>query len=50
MKILIDFWLDGYKTEEEMRQACFECIKDQLDLIAGSVKILWAEDFGDFKW
>jgi hypothetical protein len=43
MKILIEFNLDGYETEEEMRKACIEFIKYQLDMSASSVKILWAE-------
>lgn len=32
--------MDGYKSEEEEREACVEFIKEQLDFSASSVKIL----------
>ena len=44
MKMLIEIWLDGYEDEEDCRKACIEFVKEQLDMTAGGVKILWAED------
>lgn len=44
MKILIDFWLDGYEDEKQRREACLEWVKEQLNMTASSVKILWAEE------
>lgn len=35
---LIDLWMDGYDTEEEMEKACFEFIDEQLNMTASSVK------------
>lgn len=39
-KFLIELYLDGYETEEEMIEACKEFIVDQLNFTASSVKIL----------
>jgi|GEM_PF-2580928 len=39
MKFVIDLYLDGYDTEEEMEEACREFMKEQLDFSASSVKI-----------
>ncbi len=39
MKFVVDLWLDGYETEEEMEAACVAFIKEQLDFAASSVKI-----------
>ena len=49
MKFIVDLWLDGYETEEEMREACKEFIYEQLNLIylfrsSASVKI---EEYND---
>lgn len=46
MKILIDFWLDGYgyEDEEERRKACLEFVEEQLNTTTSGIKILWAED------
>lgn len=43
MKILIDLYMDGYETEEEMKKACIEYVEEQLDSAAISVKVLWSE-------
>ncbi len=44
MKILIELHLDGYENEKQRREACLEWVKEQLDMTASSVKILWAEE------
>lgn len=41
MKFLIDLELDGYLTEEERKKACIEFIKEQLNMTASSIKVLW---------
>lgn len=38
-KFIVDLWLDGYETEEEMEEACEEFIYDQLNMTASSVKV-----------
>lgn len=38
-KFIVDLWLDGYNSEEEMTKACEEFIKDQLDFSASSVSV-----------
>lgn len=38
-KFIVDLWLDGYDTEDEMEKACEEFIYDQLNFSASSVKI-----------
>ena len=38
-KFIVDLWLDGYDTEEEMVDACKEFICDQLNFSASYVKI-----------
>ena len=38
-KFLVDLWLDGYDTEEEMVAACEEFIQEQLDTTASSVHV-----------
>jgi len=38
-KFIVDLWLDGYETEEEMEDACEEFIYEQLNFSASSVKI-----------
>jgi hypothetical protein len=43
MKMLIEIWLDGYDTEEAMKDACIEFVQEQLDMSASSIKILWNE-------
>ena len=40
MKFIVDLWLDGYDTEEEMKEACIKFIEDQLDMTASSVKVM----------
>jgi hypothetical protein len=43
-KFIVDLWLDGYDTEEEMIDACQEFIYEQLDFSASSVKIELIEE------
>jgi hypothetical protein len=38
-KFLVDLWLDGYETEEELESACECFINEQLDFSASSVKV-----------
>ena len=38
-RFIVDLWLDGYDTEEEMVDACKEFIYDQLNFSASYVKI-----------
>jgi hypothetical protein len=38
-KFIVDLWLDGYETEEEMEEACAEFIYEQLNMTASGVKI-----------
>ena len=39
-RFIIDLWLDGYETPEEMNEACISFIDEQLDISASSVGIL----------
>lgn len=43
-KFIVDLWLDGYDTEEEMVDACEEFIYEQLNFTASSVKIELIEE------
>lgn len=43
-KFIVDLWLDGYTTDEEMEKACEEFIYDQLNMTASSVKITRIKD------
>lgn len=43
-KFIVDLWLDGYETEEEMEEACEEFIYQQLNFTASSVQITRIED------
>ena len=38
-KFIVDLWLDGYDSEEEMEKACEEFIYEQLNFSASSVHI-----------
>ena len=38
-KFLVELYLDGYETEEEMNDACLEFIEEQLNFSASSVKV-----------
>ncbi len=38
-KFIVDLWLDGYDSEEEMEDACEVFIREQLDHTASSVKV-----------
>jgi hypothetical protein len=39
-KFIVDLWLDGYETEEEMANACEQFIYDQLNFSGSGVKIM----------
>ena len=39
MKFIVDLWIDGYETEDKMKEACFEFIYQQLNMTASSVTI-----------
>ena len=43
-KFEIEIWLDGYDTEEEMEEACFEWIYQQLNFAASRVEIRKIEE------
>ena len=43
-KYIVDLWLDGYDTEEEMEKACDEFIYDQLNFAASSVRVKRIEE------
>jgi len=43
-RFIVDLWLDGYETEEEMEAACEEFIYEQLTMTASSVTIERIED------
>lgn len=38
-KFIVDLWLDGYDTEEDMTAACEEFIYQQLNFSGSGVKI-----------
>lgn len=38
-RFIVDLWLDGYDTDEEVAAACEEFILDSLDISAASVKV-----------
>lgn len=39
MKFVVDLWLDGYESEEDMKEACIDFIKESLDFSASSVSV-----------
>jgi len=43
-KFIVDIWLDGYESEEEMADACEEFIYDQLNFTASSVTVTRVEE------
>ena len=43
-RFIVDLWLDGYETKEEMEAACEEFIYEQLNFTASSVTITRIED------
>jgi len=43
-KFIVDIWLDGYESEEEMTDACEEFIYDQLNFTASSVTVTRVEE------
>jgi hypothetical protein len=44
MKFIVDLWLDGYETEEDMEEGCWEFLDEQLNFSASSVSIERYED------
>ena len=36
-RYIVDLWLDGYETEEEVEEACDEFLYEQLNMTASSV-------------
>ena len=38
-RFIVDLWLDGYETEEEMAEACEQFIYDQLNFSGSGVTI-----------
>ena len=48
-KFLVDLWLDGYESEEEMEEACYEFISEELNMTASSVRVtkLTEEKYND---
>jgi len=46
-KYLVDLWLDGYDSEDEVKEACDEFIKEQLDFSASSVHAKHLEETED---
>jgi hypothetical protein len=47
MKILIELTLDGYDSEKESQEACLEFVKEQLNMTASSIKVLWHEELSE---
>ena len=43
-KFIVELWMDGYNSEEEMEKACETFIEDQLDFSGSSVKIMKHDD------
>ena len=39
MKFIVDLYLDGYETEEEMKEACLEFIYNQLNFSGSCVTV-----------
>ena len=50
MKILIEIWMDGYNSKEDMRKAIVEGVEGNGSLDCADIKLLWAEDSKDFDW
>lgn len=48
-KFIVEIWLDGYNSEEEMEEACEEFIYEQLNFAASSVRITKIEDNEDLE-
>jgi hypothetical protein len=46
-KFIVDLWLDGYESEEEMENACEEFIYENLNCTASSVKVERIKDNND---
>lgn len=44
-KFIVELWLDGYESEEEMEKACAEFIYEQLNFSASDVKITKIDDY-----
>jgi hypothetical protein len=48
-KFIVDLWLDGYETEEQMTEACKVFIYEQLSFSASSVKIECFEEKDEYR-
>lgn len=46
-KFIVELWLDGYESEQDMADACEEFIYEQLNFSASSVIIERIEDGKD---
>ncbi len=49
MEFIVDLWLDGYETEEEMEEACIEFIYNQLNFASSSVKVSKLEGKNEYS-
>jgi hypothetical protein len=38
-KFIVDIWLDGYESEQEMADACMEFIYENLNCTASSLEV-----------
>jgi len=38
-RFIVDLWLDGYESEEEMKEACAEFIYEQLNFAGSGVTV-----------
>jgi hypothetical protein len=43
-KFIVELWLDGYDTEEDMIDACMEFIYEQLNFTASHVEVELMEE------
>lgn len=43
-RFVIDLWMDGYESDEEMKSACKVFINQELDFSASEVKIMSEDD------
>jgi len=48
-KFIVDLWLDGYESEEEMEKACEEFIYEQLNFAGSGVTIQKVDEAQEAK-
>jgi hypothetical protein len=48
-KFIVDLWLDGYETEEQMVEACKVFIYEQLNFTASSVDIEYIDEKNEIE-